>query len=125
MNGSSSGLAQRVTAVEVDINEIKLEMRSLASEMRASFVNVGNLIAERQRTPWVAIFTAAAVVLSVIGFIGSLALQPIQGDLTYLKNNLVTRNEQESRESDLKSMVGGIRSRVERLESLHLRPAPG
>jgi hypothetical protein len=68
--------------------------------VRASIANVVNLITERQKTPWIAIFSAFAVVLSMSGLIGSLALSPINSDLLYLKNNLVSRTEHETRERE-------------------------
>jgi hypothetical protein len=97
-NGFNGALTQRVIALEGDVRDIKADILAFSGETRTSIANVVNLITERQKTPWIVIFSAAAVMVTVSGFIGSLALQPINTDLAFLKANIVTRTENETRE---------------------------
>jgi hypothetical protein len=97
-NGFNGALTQRVIALEGDVRDIKADILAFSGETRTSIANVVNLITERQKTPWIVIFSAAAVMVTVSGFIGSLALQPINSDLTFLKSNVVSRSEHETRE---------------------------
>jgi hypothetical protein len=92
-----AGLSVKVASLETDVRELKQGFNSLAGEMRAGFSGLSDALAERSRTPWVSIASGAAVVVTVLGFIGTLALAPIQADLGALKHEMVPRVELDAR----------------------------
>lgn len=96
-----AGLNVKVVGLENDVHELKAGFNSLAIEMRGGFAALSTAIAERSRTPWVSIASGAAVVVTVLGFIGQLALSPIQTDLSRIKDTYVSLRYYETRHIDL------------------------
>lgn len=92
-----SGLNVKVQSLEHDVQELKVGFTSLATEMREGFRTIGDAVAERSRTPWVSIASGAAVIVTVLGFIGQLALSPVSSDLALIKHELVPRVELDKR----------------------------
>ena len=92
-----SGLNVKVQSLEHDVQELKQGFNTLASEMREGFRTIGDAVAERGRTPWVAILSGAGVIVTALGIVGSLALSPIQSDLLSIKRDLVPRVELDKR----------------------------
>jgi hypothetical protein len=92
-----AGLNVKVQSLETDVRELKLGFTALAGEMRTGFTSLTEALAERSRTPWVSIASGAAVVVTVLGFIGQLAIAPIAADLAVIKHELVPRVELDKR----------------------------
>ena len=92
-----SGLNVKVQSLEHDVQELKVGFNTLAGEMRTGFTQLSEALAERSRTPWVSIASGAAVVVTVLGFIGQLALAPVSADLATIKRDIVPRVELDKR----------------------------
>lgn len=90
-------LGVKVASLEDNMRDIKTTMGSLATEMRASFNSVSFQLAEKQKTPWMVVFGAATVLITILGFFGTQALSPIQAEIQFLKSNIVTRAEHDYR----------------------------
>ena len=94
-----SALSVKVQGLEVDVRDLKAGVLAIATEMRASFQSITNGLNERARTPWVSVFSAAAVVVTTLGLIGSLALTPLQ------QNNITVQRELEYREKAVRDLM--------------------
>ena len=92
-----SALSVKVEGLERDVSDMKAGVNQLAIEMRTSFITLSAQLAERSKTPWVTVSSVAAVVVTTMALIGSLALTPIQKDIATMQNEWVPRLELDKR----------------------------
>ena len=112
-----SALGVRVTGLESDLRELKGGLGSLSNEMRRGFSEVATQLADRQKTPWAVIFGGAAVLITVLSFIGQQAISPLQAEVSFLKMNLVSRAEHEYRERALDNRLSEVQRQINFNES--------
>lgn len=89
----------QVKALEGDVRDIKTSITSLGAEVRQALTNVTAQFASQQRTPWLAIGSIGAVVITILAFIGQQTLNPLQSDIKMMKEELVPRVEHNYREA--------------------------
>lgn len=108
-----SGLNVKVAALDGEVRELKAGFNSLALEMRQGFQALSDALAERGRTPWVAILSGAGVLVAVLGMVGSLALSPLQADMVLLKKEVVPRVEIDYRQVALNAVLAAMQKEID------------
>lgn len=89
----------QVKALEGDVRDIKTSIASLGAEVRQALTNVTAQFSQQQKTPWLAIGSVGALVITVLAFIGQQTLNPLQSDIKTMKEELVPRVEHNYREA--------------------------
>ena len=99
-----AALGIKVEALEGDVREVKdsilgldakieKSISSLSHEVRSAIATLSSQFAERQRTPWGVLISAAGFIVLVLGLFGGQALAPLQSDLKSIKEQIVPREE--------------------------------
>ena len=81
-----AALSQQVRSLEAEQGDIKVAVVNLDKKMDAGFSSINQKIDSRNVTPWVTIFGALAVLGSMLTTAGWLAIQPIQMQLGYQRD---------------------------------------
>lgn len=103
----------QVKALEGDVRDIKTSITNLAGEVRSALAAVSSQFALTQRTPWMSIGSVGALIIAVLSFIGSQALNPLQSDIKTLKEEIVPRVEHNYRQDATNRLFEDINKRLE------------
>jgi hypothetical protein len=122
MTGSSpvksfETLDVQVKALEGDVRDIKTSITNLGAEVRSALSAVTTQFAQQQRTPWVAIGSIGALIIAVLSFIGSQALNPLQADIKSLKDEVVPRVEHNYRQAATDHLFDETTKRIDQIQS--------
>jgi hypothetical protein len=96
-----AALRQQVSSLESDYRDLKAVVVGLDKKIDTSFKSLAEKIDRGQKTPWVAIWTAAGVIVSTLTFVGYLAMQPLQGTQSDLRNDLQEETNKRIQEDQL------------------------
>lgn len=76
LDADFAALSQQVTGLESDYRDLKVVVLALDKKIDASFTALTAKIDARNVTPWVSIFSGIGVLVTMMGTVGYLALQP-------------------------------------------------
>lgn len=79
--------------IEKAVTDLAREVRAAIQSLSTQFTERERAFAERQRTPWGVLISAAVAIVGVLGIFGTQALSPIQNDIKSLKEKIVPREE--------------------------------
>ena len=96
-----AALRQQVSSLESDYRDLKAVVVGLDKKIDNSFKSLAEKIDRGQKTPWVALWTAAGVVVSTITLVGYLAMQPLQGTQGDLRHDLQEKTNKRIQEDQL------------------------
>ena len=107
LEGQFKDLKTSVSDLDTKLDK---SMASLASEVRNAIAALSNQIAERQKTPWVVIFSGAGVLITLIGVFTAQALTPIQYDVRQLQSRYEASQRQ--RYDEQRAEIAELRERL-------------
>jgi hypothetical protein len=106
----------RITALERDVRDIKLQITDMSREIRSSLSALGAQISDRARPAYLVQLTAAGLVASLLTTVGYLALTPVRDDVAQLKAGYVPRLEYDRRAEVIDHSVDQIERRVDLID---------
>lgn len=107
----------QVKALEGDVRDIKTSITNLAGEVRSALAAVSSQFALTQRTPWMSIGSIGALVIAIMSFIGSQALNPLQADIKSLKEEIVPRVEHKYRQDTTDHLIDNVNRRLDEIQN--------
>jgi hypothetical protein len=110
-------LAQSVNSLTVNVGRIqdnlREELRAVSESMSKAVGALGDQVANRSRTNWGTIATVAAVSVTVVGLIGSMATQPMQRDIDQIKATTATKEYENLRHEKAEADIAHLQEVLE------------
>lgn len=88
-----AALDERVTNLRTSFVNLEGEMRSGFATINSHLSSVSNELRASTKTQWPVIWMAAAVVVAILGGVGTILYTPVKSDVAKLQDNSITRSE--------------------------------
>lgn len=108
----SSSLDEKVASLETDVNNLNRNMSRLTEAVQM----LTDKITQQSSTNWNVLAAWSAVIISILGGLGYLALSPLQREMVRIESRFYL-HELNGGHSELKIQMQALKERIQSIES--------